>query len=545
VTTIFRNMKWSVRLFLIGVPPFLFALGIVSVSIYTLLGQSQSILDGILQVKDRQLVANSVIDAIHNAEVSALSLVASSKSSDIRTYAIKSIKSFSIIDESLASLKQKIPDEQKVDLLISEFAALRPVSMQIIGAGKGNKDEKAMELLVASMGQRESIAKLAVDILTIEKEKLKAVVEKHQKSSGLLAYQLAITLVVCLIISLAISWLASAKLSNSLKQMNQRMKRFSEGDLTQTGAVEAEGNEIDVALYTLHESIQVIKNVVSGIRKETLSVNNTSDKIAHHSSKTNGGISQIQNEIALLNEQIDTLSTLSIRVNEDLDESIDFAKQSAEKSLLTGNIVNQGLSKLQVFRQDSLVVMENTKNLAESASKISDITNTINAISEQTNLLALNAAIEAARAGEQGRGFAVVADEVRQLAYRSSEAVSQISELAVEMNTRVEGNVKTFNDNFVNLDDNITKLEEVSGSTEQSISASKNAIQSITDAQTRFGEQVEFVKKINEFLHKLDHVSNATNSDMEALCDESKQLHAAALRLDGLVLKFKTGDDEK
>lgn len=537
-----KNTKWSVRLFLIGLPPFLFALVIVSVSIFTLLDQSQSTADGVLAAKERQLVANRVIEAIRHSEVSALSLIASSKSSDIRTYAIASIKSFAIIDESLASLKAKIPDEDNVDLLISEFAKLKPMSMRIIGAGKRSQDEKAMDLLAESIAQRKKIADISTDILVIEEAKLQSIVDNNVKNSHALAVKLVIALVVCLFISIGVSWWVSSRLSVSLKDMNERMNRFAEGDLTHNEPKKV-GNDIGSALIeTLRRAIQIIKDVVLGIREETLTVNKTSSRIDHFSNQTKDGITQIQSDIGELTTQIGQLDVISSKLNDNLDESIKLAKESADKSLQSGTAIRDGLVRLQSFRQSSIEVMEDTKEIAKSTSRISDISDSIREISDQTNLLALNAAIEAARAGEQGRGFAVVADEVRNLAKRSNEAVNEISELAVEMDQKVKGNVQNFDNNFKDLDDNIVNLEKVTETTELSIAASKDAIKYVTDAQKSFDEQLGFVEQIKQFFEKLNTVTNSTNEGMEELCGESKMLNEAAMRLEGLVSKFKTGD---
>jgi methyl-accepting chemotaxis protein len=538
----FRNMQWSGKLALIFLPPLLFAIVIALASISSLLRQSAANISAILSVKDRQVAANRVINAIHEAEMSSVSLIASSTSADIRKYAIASIQSFSHIDETLSVLKEKIPDDERIEKLISALVELKPISMSIIAAGKKNLDEDAMEILTGSSDRLDHISDLALQIVSQEQESLQRIAEDSQSNSYQLAFKLALAIAIGLATSIVICFITTKYLTRSLVLMSAKMERFSEGDLTEEQEINASSDEIGKTMQALNRSIRSISDVVEGIRTQTNGINLTSTEISKLSSQTKCGTTKIQTHINDLDNKIVRLNDAAINVNECLDGSVASANISAQKSNDTGSTVLQGLNKLQQFRASSFTVIENTKELANSANRITDITNIIKAISEQTNLLALNAAIEAARAGEQGRGFAVVADEVRQLAHRSSEAVNQISELAVDINDKVDNNVKKFHHNVTGLDENISSFEQVAASTKSCAEASRNAIEKISYAQRAFNEQLEFIVEITHFLKTLDHVSSETHVAMTELCNESKTLSSAAVQLERLVSKFNTGD---
>ena len=542
VMRVINNLKWSSKLFALSLPALIVSISIAVISVYALIQQGNSSKEAIFQVKERQAVANQVINAIHISQLNSISLIASAESSDIRRFAIGSIRSFLVIDEAVSELKDAMPNLNVIAELESALAELKPISMKIISLGKKNRDADAMQVLNTHADKHDNIANLAGSILAIEQKNLETVVLDNQTRNKQMAFGLGLVILFTIALSIGLTWATSRYLSASLNRITKGMKRFSEGDLTFKDTSDRFTDEIGDAIRTLFQSIQIITDVVIGIRNETHNINKSSDEISAYSVQTQTGVDTIASELEGLNKQIEGLLHTGVAVNKSLDSSVELVNEAAEKSQASGDSVEQGLTSLQSFRNNNLEVIESTKSLAESANKISDITSTIQAISEQTNLLALNAAIEAARAGEQGRGFAVVADEVRNLAYRSSEAVNEISDLAVEMNTKVKTNVETFDRNFSDLDQNISQLDAVTLNAKQSITAVQSAIDKIREAQQGFDQQRTFINKIVTFFGTLHDVSANTHTDMQYLCTQTEALKKASTHLETLVSRFKTGD---
>lgn len=534
-----QNIKWPQKLALTSIPSIVLVTAVAAFCLFTMKNQSETLVKEIDSATLRQANVVKVMEAINVSRLSLMSLVASAEASDIRKYAIESIKSFSAIDEAMAGLKTDLPDSEDFAELESALAKIKPISMKVIGKGKKNKDTEAMAYLDQNQGSYENIVSLANKLLVNERDALQRNASKQKATNiQIIAYSTIIVSIVFVCAILVMLYTAKF-LSAALNKINMAMEKFSAGDLTTSKEGSSE-DEIGLLHTSLLQSIANIKEIVIGIRCETLLIGESSQKIKANSSKTQADIDRIKTDIDSFNHKIVSLNTIAQSIDGIFDDSVNLAQQTSSQSTQAGDSIINGLASMQNFRQDSLGVIENTKSLSDSAKKITDITNTIKAISEQTNLLALNAAIEAARAGEQGRGFAVVAQEVRDLASRSGDAVEQISLLALEMNTKVDKNVTAFVDNFESLDANIKTLEGVSVNAANTISLSEQTIEHITQGKAEFSKQVEFIEDMSLFFATLERISLNTNVEMTKLCNESTILASGATQLEELVQQFRT-----
>ena len=198
-----------------------------------------------------------------------------------------------------------------------------------------------------------------------------------------------------------------------------------------------------------------------------------------------------------------------------------------------------GMNKIaEVVKQSA----ETVQALGKSSDQIGEIVQVIDDIADQTNLLALNAAIEAARAGEQGRGFAVVADEVRKLAERTTKATKEIATMIKQIQKDTYDAVESMNEGTKQVEAGKLLAEKAGSSLDEIIVGAERVVDIVTQVAAASEEQSSAAEQISKNIESISSVTQQSASGIQQIAHASEDLNRLTLNLQELVAQFKVDE---
>ncbi len=323
-----------------------------------------------------------------------------------------------------------------------------------------------------------------------------------------------------------------------LRLMNE-LGDLADGDLTVTATVSENitGAIADSINYTIEE----LRVLVGRINDAATRVTAATEIARKTSAELIDAAERQSSEIQVVGRLALDMSGSMTKVSGDANESAQVARQSltaAENGMVAVQDSIKGMNEIRGQIQET---SKRIKRLGESSQEIGEIVELISDITEQTNVLALNAAIQAASAGEAGRGFTVVAEEVQRLAERSAEATKQIAAIVKTIQTDTQDAVSAMEESTRGVVEG-AKLSDAAGQALSEIGdVSRNLAQLIQDISRSTQEQADSASNVANIMQDILHITEQTSTGTQRTAEAVEELNSLAAELKGSVAGFKVG----
>ena len=404
---------------------------------------------------------------------------------------------------------------------------------------QAEKFEQVQKLRKEVMNPGYAKASVGIDaLIQLQVDAAKTEFERVEKATKIIRIIAIATIVIGLVLSIALGIIITRSVNCGVRELAVTAKKLANGELTarvnwdstdELGDVGRAFNQMATEFSSLISQVrQSADQVASAAAMQT----GTAEKVSAISGKQSQQASIAASSIENLNSAVKEIA----QKTDDVVTSANDASTMAAEGQKVVNKAVQGIQQVATTVKESAQLMV---ALGQRSDQIGQIVNVIKDIAEQTNLLALNAAIEAARAGEQGRGFAVVADEVRKLAERTATATSEISKMISAIQSETGNAVSTMEKGSSQVSDGVALANQAGQSLQNINSSVKRVVEMIEQISEATRSQSEMTNEITKRVEHIAEMAQENTSSIDETTHASHDLQNLSGHLQQVVSRFK------
>ncbi|QQE13322.1 methyl-accepting chemotaxis protein [Planctomycetota bacterium] len=450
----------------------------------------------------------------------------------------QAIKKFDVFNNSVNVIIPMTSKQSDLDLLNNVLAAGAEYKEALIETNKVWDELADAYTLGGEIGGEMLV--LAADIVNdatiISHEVTTSTRDTVSRASTLIIGGIAFAL----LLGGAIAYLITRGITKPIQEIVERIKDIAqgEGDLTKRVEIHSK-DEIGELGSWFNAFVEKVHNIVSEVSHATHDVASAATEIAASAEEMAQGMVEQSDQVTQVSTAIEEMSSSVVEVAQkaaNANNSATDARSTAEEG---GEIVQSSVEGIQQIAADTDTVSNVINELGEQSDKIGEIILVINDIADQTNLLALNAAIEAARAGEHGRGFAVVADEVRKLADRTTQATDNINSLIDVIQTKTGQAVEQMNNSKQTVESGVTQAQQAGEALATIVTGSDDVAGMIQNIAAAAEQQSAAAQQISSNITGISAVISQNTEGANQAASAATQLSQKSEELQHLIGQFR------
>jgi len=409
------------------------------------------------------------------------------------------------------------------------------VNLHVERLTKRNQAEASLN--ASDVNSQEGIVQLEA-LLGLADNKVKEIEQRVQDSVSTGTIQVVVVVIISLAVAAVIGYLTVIAITRPLARVNELLNVASSGDLTHR-LDDNQKDEFGLLSKNCNKLIDNLKTLIQGIHARAEQLAAASEQTSAVTMQTTSSIQNQKSQIAQVATATTQMHSTSQLVTQSAEDTLSKIQEADDEAQKVKAISLENRNTIEVLAKDVDQAAEVINKLHQDSASIGGILDVIRGVADQTNLLALNAAIEAARAGEQGRGFAVVADEVRTLASRTQESTQEINAMIEVLQAGAEKAVAVMNQGKEQTSVCVGQTEKATLALDTITEAVHKAHDVSSQIEQSAREQNVVSQEISEKLETIVGIAEETSTGAQQTSESSHEVARLAEELQQSIRKFK------